>query len=295
MSGASRRVWIAGASGQLGTELIATKPAGFEVLANDVGGGVDITDRAAVLAFTAQFKPALIMNAAAYTAVDKAESERELAFRVNRDGAAHLAEAARRGGTRMIHVSTDYVFDGRQATPYRPDDAANPLNAYGESKLAGERAVQETCEGDALIVRTAWVYSVHGSNFVKTMLRLLRERKEVRVVCDQIGTPTHARGLAGALWRLADRADLRGTYHWTDAGVASWYDFAVAIRECARVRAGAVAGIVPIRSAEFPQIARRPFYGVLEKSASWQAVGYPPHWESALREVVAEIQTGAAP
>ncbi len=254
------------------------RPAGIELLAND-RSTVDLGDRGRVLAFAEHSRPALIINAAAYTAVDKAESESELAYRVNRDGAAHLAEAAKHVGARLIHVSTDYMFDGRKSTPYLPDDEPNPLNVYGASKLAGERAVLEICEGAALVVRTAWVYSAHGSNFVKTMLRLMRERKEVRVVCDQVGTPTHAQGLAGALWRLAERADLRGTCHWTDAGVASWYDFAECVRAVAsRVAPGAYGRIVPIAAADYPTPARRPAFGVLDKSSTWKEIGYGRHW-----------------
>lgn len=291
---AARRVWVTGARGQLGTELARAAPAGTELIATD-HATVDVGDRARVLAFAAESRPELIINAAAYTAVDKAEAERELAFRINRDGAGHLAEAAKKNRARLLHVSTDYVFDGRQSTPYKPDDATNPLNVYGESKLAGEHAVRDASEGQALIVRTAWVYSAHGHNFLKTMLRLLRERKEVRVVCDQIGTPTHARGLAGALWRFASRPELRGIYHWTDAGVASWYDFAIAIR--ARLLGGGAAGIgevIPIATADYPTPARRPAYGVLDKSASWQAVGYASHWEAALRGMIVELQVGSA-
>lgn len=278
MTAPQRRVWITGANGQLGTELTRSAPAGTQLVATD-RATVDIGDRARVLAFAGESKPALIINAAAYTAVDKAESEQEVAYRINRDGAAHLAEAAQRSGARLIQVSTDYVFDGRKSTPYLPDDATNPLNVYGASKLAGERAVQETCGGAALIVRTAWVYSAQGVNFVKTMLRRMREREEVRVVCDQVGTPTHAQGLAGALWRFAERPELRGIYHWTDAGVASWYDFAQCVRAAAsRIAPGDYGRVVPIPATEYPTPARRPAYGVLDKSSTWKEIGYGRHW-----------------
>ena len=297
MSGAAvRRVWVTGARGQLGTELVRTAPAGVELIASD-HASVDIGDRARVLAFAGERQPALIINAAAYTAVDKAESEADLAFRINRVGAAHLAEAAVTCGAQIIQVSTDYVFDGRQSTPYQPDDTPNPLNVYGESKLGGERAVREVCGEDALIVRTAWVYSAHGNNFVKTMLRLLRERKEVRVVCDQIGTPTHAKGLAEALWRFSDRAGLNGTFHWTDAGVASWYDFAECVRAIgSRIAPGAWARIVPIAAVEYPTPARRPAFGVLDKSSAWKEIGCGRNWpemvELAVGAALASTRTG---
>lgn len=278
---------ITGSGGQLGTELAGTAPPGAELVRTD-RAELDITDRNSVLEFVKEIKPDLIINAAAYTAVDKAESEPDLAFRINRDGAAHLAQAAKKAGARIIHVSTDYVFDGRQGSPYKPDDKPNPLNVYGESKLAGERAVQEITEGRGLIVRTAWVYSAHGHNFVKTMLRLLRERKEVRVVCDQIGTPTHARGLADALWRFAGRADLHGIYHWTDAGVASWYDFAEAVRSCRLRREPRqdVGLLYPIPSSQYNTPAVRPAYCVLDKFSTWSEIGSAKHWAAGLSEML---------
>lgn len=289
-----RRVWVTGANGQLGTELARSAPAGVEVTATD-RVVVDIGDRARVLDFAGQTRPDLIINAAAYTAVDKAESESDLAFRINSDGARHLAEAARGCGARLIQVSTDYVFDGLQPTPYKPDDAANPVNRYGESKLAGERAVLQVSEGAALVVRTAWIYGPTGSNFVKTMLRLLRERREVRVVYDQLGTPTHAQGLASALWCFAARPDLRGIYHWTDAGVASWYDFAVAIRDwLGDSGAENVATVRPIPSADYPTPARRPACAVLDKQSTWKELGPAAHWRAELYRALERFSATSA-
>lgn len=292
-----RKVWIVGGRGQLGTELGGTAPAGVSCVVTD-RSTVDIGDRARVLAFAAEARPDLIINAAAYTAVDKAESEPDLAFRINGDGAAHLAQAAVQCGARLIQVSTDYVFDGRQSTPYKPDDAPNPLNVYGESKLAGERAVQEITEGNGLIVRTAWVYSAHGNNFARTMLRLLREREDVRVVCDQVGTPTHAAGLAQALWGFSEHSRLHGIYHWTDAGVASWYDFACAISEMPspdndRPR----PAVVPVGTSHYQTRAKRPPYSVLDKSSTWAIVGTARHWRLELMMALKTFQvrrTGAS-
>lgn len=273
------RVLVTGAFGQLGTELRRSAPDTTELFAAG-RAHLDITDRSKVLDAVAAFRPGLIVNAAAYTAVDRAERESELAYTVNRDAAAHLAEAAQVHKARLVHVSTDYVFDGSQSRPYLPSDRPNPLNVYGASKLAGEQAVIDRTDGAAVVVRAAWVYASSGSNFVATMHRLLRERREVRVVCDQIGTPTHAAGLATALWRLALQTEARGVYHWTDAGVASWYDFAAEIRrsEARRCPGEALAQVLPITSAEYPTAARRPACVVLDKQSLWALVGPARHW-----------------
>ena len=278
------KVLITGSDGQLGRELLDSKPEGADVVAVN-RAGLDITDRKAVIEFVDRMRPDLVINAAAYTAVDKAETEAKLAFAVNRDGAAHLAEAAKLSGTRLIHISTDFVFDGKKSSPYLPEDTPNPLGIYGESKLAGEQVVAKILEGNALIVRTAWVYSKYGNNFVKTMLKLFAEREEVRVIADQVGTPTHAGGLAKALWRFSDLSQMRGIYHWTDAGVASWYDFAQAILEFARLQKQEIrtTRLVPITTADYPLPAQRPAYSVLNKTGAWAAVGLGIHWQQRLR------------
>lgn len=282
------RALVTGAAGQVGAELRASCPAGWDCTAVD-RATLDITDRAAVLDTVARVKPALIVNAAAYTAVDKAETERDLAFKVNAHAPGHLAEAAAKHGARLIHISTDYVFDGTHATPYRPGDPTCPVNTYGASKLDGERAVLERTGGAALVVRTAWVYNATGKNFVNTMLRLMRERDEVRVVCDQVGTPTHAAGLASALWRLAAKPEARGILHWTDAGVASWYDFAEAIRVAAASSRSDVrwGRVIPIPTDEFPTPARRPACVILDKTKTWALLGAPAGaWTSAVTAIV---------
>lgn len=287
------KVLITGAHGQLGLELVAAAPEGVQVTAL-TREALDITDARAVSARVAEAAPDAVINAAAYTAVDRAESERERAFAVNEVGAVNVATAAVRHGARLIHVSTDFVFDGRQSTPYEPSDAPNPLSVYGASKLAGEAGVRRQAGERALIVRTAWVYSAHGHNFVGTMLRLMAEKDELRVVCDQIGTPTWAAGLATALWAALE-TDARGVRHWTDAGVASWYDFAVAIQE-----EGQAAGlldraipIVPIRANEYPTPAPRPACAVLDKSDAIDTFGQRPmHWRAALRRMLAKPERG---
>lgn len=285
------KVLVTGVNGQVGWELARRVPAGVTL---------DATDRAVldlatddVAARVIARRPEVIVNVAAYTAVDRAESESALAHRVNADGAGAVARAARELGARLVHVSTDFVFDGSASRPYAPGCAPAPLGAYGASKLAGERRVLEESAGRSVIVRTAWVYSAHGNNFVKTMLRLMRERERVAVVADQVGTPTWAGLLAGALWELALRPEVEGILHWTDLGVASWYDFAVAIQEEALARGlleRAVA-VEPIRTEDYPTPARRPAYSVLDKSAALAALAAPrQHWRVALRAMLDDLE-----
>lgn len=284
------RVLVTGAGGQLANELEGRAPVDGEVVALSETE-LDICDAGAVAAAVARHRPRWIFNAAAYTAVDRAESEVETAYRVNRDGAAILARAAVDAGAKFVHVSTDFVFDGQTSRAYRPADPAVPLGVYGASKLAGEKAVAEAAP-DALIVRTAWVYSPWGGNFLKTMLRLFGERGEVRVVADQIGTPTSASTLADTLWALA-KAGASGVFHCSDAGVASWYDFAQAIAEDAFSLGmlGAQVRVVPIATSDYPTPARRPAFSVLDKSGTWTLLGAPaPHWRVAMRDVLARLK-----
>jgi len=231
-----------------------------------------------------------LINAAAFTAVDRAESEPDLARRINSVGAGLLAAACRRRGTRLVHVSTDYVFGGQASRPNRPDDHAQPTTVYGWTKLEGEHGILRECGDEALIVRSAWFIASHGTNFLRTMLRLMREQGTVRVVTDQIGTPTSVRHLAIALWDLI-RLDATGVHHWTDAGVASWYDLAEAVRRLGQTR-GLVpsnARVVPISTSEFPTPARRPAYSVLDKSSTWSILGRTSrHWLDTLDEILAE-------
>lgn len=285
---------IVGAGGQLAVELEHTAPPEASVTSLGISD-LDIADGAATMATVERLKPDLILNAAAYTAVDRAETEVDLAFAANRDGPANLARAATATGAKLVHVSTDFVFSGEAGRPYPPSAPTEPLGVYGLSKRDGEVAVTELAP-DALIVRTAWVYSAGGANFVKTMLRLMATRDEVRVVADQIGTPTCAADLARAIWGLVAK-DLAGMFHVTNAGVASWYDFAVAIEEEAR-SAGLLqreVTVVPIRTIDYPTPARRPAFSVLDCSETWAVLGAPaPHWRVALREVVAALAAGAA-
>jgi len=285
------RVLLVGGNGQLGMELRRRKPGGMELLA--LGSSeLDIREAGAVAARVSGFRPQVIINAAAYTAVDRAESEQETAFGVNGQGAANLAQAARTVGAYCLQVSTDFVFDGVQSHPYLPTDQTHPLGVYGASKLAGEQLMLAAYPEGVAIVRTAWLYSAFGNNFVTTMLRLMGERDSLGVVADQVGTPTSSWGLAEAIWQMC-RVQPKGIWHWTDAGVASWYDFAVAIQE-EGLDCGLLAreiAIQPINTVAYPTPAKRPAYSVLDKTETWAALGMtPPHWRVALRRMLDEYK-----
>jgi len=281
---------ITGAGGQVGRMLLETRPAPIEAIALS-HAELDVAAAAAVRDCIGRHRPAVILNAAAYTAVDKAESEPEAAQRINTEGPRHLAEAARECGARLIHISSDFVFDGAASSPYRPDSPTHPLSVYGRTKRDGERAVLAALPERSIIVRSAWIYASTGTNFLRTMLRVMRANGSVRVVADQVGTPTAARSLAEVLWQIAANEEIRGIHHWTDAGVASWYDFAVAIAE-----EGAELGLLEpgvtvaaITTADYPTPARRPGYSVLDKR-SLAAYGLSPiHWRKRLRGVLKEI------
>lgn len=281
------KVLVTGAGGQLGRALISRAPEGAEPIAA-TSAALDISDREAVAAMVKDIRPALILNAAAYTAVDLAESEPERAAAVNDAGVANLVQAAEAVGARVAHVSTDFVFDGSASSPYAPDSPTAPLGVYGATKLAGERHLRPS----DLCVRTAWVYAAEGKNFLRTMLRLMAERAEVGVVADQIGSPTSTADLADALWRLA-LGGQRGMYHFTGSGVASWYDFAVAIRDegvALGLLPATAARVKPIATADYPTPARRPAFSVLATGGTSAALGGPPpHWRHSLRRVLETI------
>ncbi|VXB84082.1 dTDP-4-dehydrorhamnose reductase subunit, NAD(P)-binding, of dTDP-L-rhamnose synthase [Pseudomonas sp. 8AS] len=289
------RVLITGAHGQVGHELMRCAPAGFEL----VGLGsaeLDIANAGQVAEVVARVQPQLIINAAAYTAVDKAESDAARAFAVNRDGVAHLACAAERLAIPLLHISTDYVFAGDAAKPYRESDPTGPTGVYGASKLAGEQALAEQCSR-YLILRTSWVFGAHGNNFAKTMLRLGRERDSLAVVADQHGGPTAALAIAKMLWRLAERYRSNGTlpwgvYHYSGAPACSWHEFAEAIFQQALEQ-----GLLPrvpsmqgITTADYPTPARRPAWSVLDGSRLLNTFGIEqPDWRADLREVLREL------
>jgi len=283
---------IVGAAGQLGRALGRTVPEGVQSVALD-RTELDITSESSVAKAVSSHRPDVVINASAYTAVDLAESEPQKAFAINADAVGRLAGVCAGGGIRFVHVSTDFVFDGSQGRPYRPDDATHPLGVYGASKLAGEQNIAAQAGLDWSVVRTAWVYASSGRNFVLTMLRLFNERSVVRVVADQIGAPTSAQSLAECVWAAATTGKLQGIAHFTDAGVASWYDLAVAIYEEA-TQLGLLSKAVdvqPIRTKDYPTPARRPSYSVLDVTATTAALGLTPvHWRTQLRQVLRELR-----
>jgi dTDP-4-dehydrorhamnose reductase len=285
-----QRVLVLGALGQVGKALQRTAPDTATVIGRDLPQ-TDICQRDSVVRAIDDTRPDLIINCAAFTKVDDAESRPDDAFAANGVAPGVLAELARQSGVRFFHLSTDYVFDGRAHTPYLPDAPTGPLGVYGTTKLEGERRVLAEAP-ESVIVRTAWVHTGGGVNFINTAVRLLSAGTPMRVVDDQIGTPTRAEHLATALWHIADRLDVRGLLHFTDAGVASWYDVAVAVRETLEKngRLGNGAAVTPAVTAQFPRPARRPQYSVLDKHASWAAIGYsPPHWREGVIASTAEL------
>ncbi|MCP9890233.1 dTDP-4-dehydrorhamnose reductase [Cyanobium sp. Aljojuca 7D2] len=301
------KVLLTGAAGQLGQALIASKPPEVELIVTSRGGGnqalaVDLSQPEACRAAVLEHRPDWVLNAGAYTAVDQAEREPELAQAVNAGAPAAFAEALaaldRRNGAgsgRLLQVSTDFVFNGEQGSPYRPEQPVAPLGVYGASKAAGEAAALAL--PGARVLRTGWVYGPVGRNFCCTMLRLHRERaasgQPLGVVADQVGCPTSTLTLAAACWRaIGPYADGPRILHWSDAGAASWYDFAVAIGELG-VAAGLLEGaaaVAPITTADYPTPARRPSYSLLDCTASRQALNLEPlHWRAALGGVIARL------
>jgi dTDP-4-dehydrorhamnose reductase len=279
------RVLITGANGQLGGALERLAPAWADINAIDVDD-CDLTDVPMLRARLVVEAPDVIINAAAYTAVDKAESEEDLARAINADAVAAMVEAMAETGGKMVHVSTDFVFDGSASAPYAPASARNPLSAYGRTKAEGEDYLRP----EDLLVRTAWVYEAGGANFVRTMIRLMNERDELAVVADQTGAPTWATGLAKTIWALVEKG-ATGTYHHRDDGAATWHEFAVAIAEEAHAL-GLITRIPTIRaipSAEYPTLARRPAYSLLDCSATRAFLGDAPMpWRDNLRLMLKE-------
>ena len=303
------KILLTGSEGQLGCALRGSLPqvlqnSSVELIATSRSGGdglvaLDLANSDACRAAVFEAKPDWVINAGAYTAVDRAETEPDLAHAVNALAPRAFAEALAQTGGRLLQLSTDFVFNGRQGHPYKPAQPRDPLGVYGATKAAGEQAIAEVLgleqAGKAALLRTSWVYGPVGANFFLTMLRLHRQKAEaaepLRVVADQVGCPTSTSGLAQACWRLVER-QLGGVMHWSDAGAASWYDFAEAIGELAEA-AGQLehaAKVFPISSADYPTPARRPAYSLLDCSSSRELLGLmPKHWRQALREVIADV------
>lgn len=276
---------VIGASGQLGRALRKTAPATIDLIALD-RAACDLSDAFSIEAVIEEYQPDIVINAAAYTAVDQAESDVDAAMAVNATAIATLVKALSRTSGKLVHISTDFVFEGEATVPCRPDSDRNPLSVYGRSKAQGEDYLRDT----DLLVRTSWVYEVGGGNFVRTMLRLMRERDEIRVVADQLGSPTWARSLGTVIWRLAVKG-ASGAYHYSDGGTASWYDFATAIAQDAHAIGllDTIPRIVPMTTQDYPTPARRPKYSVLDCSSTHAVLGTEPTaWRDNLRQMLKE-------
>ncbi len=280
------RIILLGGYGQLGKLIQETAPAGTKLYAFN-SRDFDICNPVQHEMVYKNLEPTTIINASAYTQVDQAETEQERAFEVNAQGPSLLAKASAKD-CRIIHLSTDFVFDGKKQAPYMPNDIATPVSVYGKSKLQGEENLS-ALRPDSTIIRTAWLYSAEGKNFMNTMLMLMAEREELAIVNDQFGTPTSAHALAEVLWRFVANRELKGIYHWTDQGEASWYDFAIEIQKQALVL-GLLKKKIPLRAistSEYPTPAERPKNSVLDKSATYDAIKFKGQkWQNELNKVL---------
>ena len=284
------QVLVTGANGQLGHSLQArtNRYPAFAFHFTDVDT-LDLCDAEAVRRYVEDKQVNYILNCAAYTAVDKAESNEALCERINRDAVRHLGEAAQAVGAKVIHISTDYVFDGTNCRPYVETDPTCPISVYGRTKLAGEEALRAVCP-EAVIIRTAWLYSEYGNNFVKTVLRLGAERDELRFIFDQVGSPTYAGDLAEAMLTIVAQAEeghfVPGVYHFSNEGVCSWYDFTVKILQLAHLS----KRVIPIETKDYPTPAARPHYSVLNKGKIKATYGMTiPHWETSLQSCLQHL------
>ncbi|GBE76487.1 dTDP-6-deoxy-L-mannose-dehydrogenase [Microcystis aeruginosa NIES-87] len=287
-----KKVLLIGAKGQVGQELQVTLPQLGEVIS--IGREeLDLTNSEKIGQLIREIHPDYLVNASAYTAVDKAETEPDLAYSINATAPKIMAEAAEKIQAKFLHISTDYVFDGRKNTPYLETDLTNPLGVYGQSKLRGEEEIK-TVNSQAIILRTAWVYGSYGkSNFVKTMLRLGKEREELKVVVDQVGSPTWSKDIAAAITQLLINVDNPpGIYNFTNSGVASWFDLTKAIFEEAKISGIPlkIQRVIPITTAEYPTPAVRPAYSVLSSQKISQQLGYiPPYWRDSLKAMLNQL------
>ncbi len=286
------KILLLGSNGQLGWELQRTCPDHAELAVCDFPA-IDFCSSDSIKNCIHATRPDCIINAAAYTAVDKAEEDKKTADRINHVAVVEIAGHCRQENIPLVHISTDFIFNGRNFKPYQPDDSPDPISVYGQTKLKGEQAVLNILKNQSLIIRTAWLYSSHGNNFVKTMLKFMKEKQSLNIIDEQIGTPTWAYGLAQAIWMALEKK-LMGIFHWTDAGVASWYDFAIAIQE-----EGFKIGLLdqtipvfPIPAQLYPTPAERPFYSILDKTSFWKALDIKPvHWRVQLRSMLKEIHS----
>jgi dTDP-4-dehydrorhamnose reductase len=285
-------ILVTGSNGQLGSELqvLAKHYTQYQFFYTDVAE-LDITDKSAIATFVKEKDINAIINCAAYTAVDKAESEVVLADKINHLAVKNLAEVAKEYGCKFIHISTDYVFDGTHHQPYLETELPNPKSVYGTTKLAGEEAMREVNPGNSIIIRTSWVYSSFGTNFVKTMLKLGKERDELKVISDQVGTPTYAADLAQTILAILPQLSNEKVevYHYTNEGVCSWYNFAQAIFEISNID----CRVIPITTAQYPTAAQRPHYSVLNKTKLKEAFKMEiPYWRESLKRCLLLVKRG---
>lgn len=283
------RILITGCNGQLGNEMqLLEKENPQHTYYNTDVAELDITDQKAIEAFVAENEIDGIVNCAAYTAVDKAEDNQELCTKLNATAPEYLAAAIEQRGGWMIQISTDYVFDGTNHTPYVESDPVCPNSVYGRTKLAGEEAARKACQ-NTIVIRTAWLYSTFGNNFVKTMIRLGKEKPELGVIFDQIGTPTYARDLAVAIFAAINQGIVPGVYHFSNEGVISWYDFTMAIHRLAGIT---TCHVRPLHTEEYPTPANRPHYSVLDKTKIKQTYALDiPYWEQSLAECIEKLKS----
>ena len=284
------KIVVIGNAGQLSYELV--RVLGEETICLGPED-TDITKLDVLSETLAQLAPDVIINAAAYTAVDKAEEDQALCHAINAAAVENLAKYCKQAGAFLVHVSTDYVFNGHKGSPYLPNDPIEPQGVYGKTKADGEKALLDILPSASCLIRTAWVYSAHGNNFVKTMLKLMADKPQLTVIDDQIGTPTWAKGLADACVSAAKNKTV-GVYHWTDEGVASWYDFALAIQEIGIEKGFLYKAIpvLPIPSSQYPTPAKRPHYSVLDKQSAREAFATcnPTHWRKQLSAMMDELK-----
>tara|TARA_B110000091_G_scaffold196434_1_gene223840 strand:- start:1043 stop:1900 length:858 start_codon:yes stop_codon:yes gene_type:complete len=282
-------ILVTGSNGQLGSELrvLAQKYPAYNFHFTDYKA-LDITNHSAVKTFVKEARISVIINCAAYTAVDKAESDSEMSTKLNHLAVENFGKIAKESNLQLIHISTDYVFDGTNYMPYTEEDKTNPQSVYGSTKLAGEKALQQINPANSIIIRTSWVYSSFGNNFVKTMLRLANERTELGVIVDQIGTPTYARDLAKVLLEIIPKLnnDNLELYHFSNKGACSWYDFAKAIFDLKEIDIKVNA----IETSQYPTAAKRPFYSVLNKNKIENSFQIEiPNWRASLKECLQQL------
>lgn len=286
------KVLLIGANGQIGQELIYTCPEKIKLFSYKKHL-FDITNKENIKTIVNKHAPDIVINAAAYTSVEEAENNKILAYKVNKEGVSNIAHECSARNIRLIHYSTDYVFDGHKTSPYTPQDETKPLNVYGKSKLEGEKEALLINSNKTLIIRTSWIYSKHGNNFVKTMLVLLKKGNDIEVIRDQIGTPTWARSIANITWECIKNNNLNGIIHYCDNGTTNWYEFARTIQDIAlqfEIISNRI-NIKPISSKQYKSKVNRPAYSVLDCSQCWQLLNViPDSWETSLYKMLRDYK-----